>query len=309
MPFSQTKGKKMECRETYHRGGLPQRVAASVEEFMPLPAVGLKVLEMLVDPAIEVADLESVLQGDVTLVSSVLKLANSAFYGFRRQVISLRHALVLLGKGEVQGLVFSKVMLQAFEVSEGRQKEIMVQTWEHFLECALAAESIAEQCGAESSVCFLGGMLHDIGKLILIQKFLEEIEGMGHYQQIVEEDGLKIEKEIFGCGHNDLGAQLLRRWMFPPQLIEMVQEHHNYEGIAGCRTSSQVLILANLLSRWLALTDGEERHPGTEEVRSLLLRCGAESKIIPDEKTLLLMRDAFRQKVVDRADLLEMLAM
>jgi putative nucleotidyltransferase with HDIG domain len=289
---------------------LHKRVSACVEDFAPLPAVAMRVMDMVADPDTMAADLESVLQGDVSLVTAVLKLANSAFYGLRRQVISLRHALVLLGKNEVRGLVISRVMFQAFKVPAGRQKILMLGVWKHSLECALAAECIAEQCGAENSVYFLGGMLHDIGRLVIVQKFLKEIEDLDHYGQLVEKSGLEVELKLLGCGHNELGSQLLHRWMFPPQLVEMVQNHHNYDGIAACGRSSQILILANLLSRWAVLKDLEGKDEAQEAgLFALLLRCGADSKIIPDEKALVEMESAFRLRLEERADLLEMLKM
>ncbi len=138
---------------------LHKRIFASVEGFAPLPAVAMRVMDMTAEPDTMAVELETVLQGDVSLVAAVLKLANSAFCGFRRQVVSLRHALTLLGKSEVQSLVLSQVMFQAFKVTTGRQKALMTGVWRHSLECALAAECVAERCDIEDSVYFLGGML------------------------------------------------------------------------------------------------------------------------------------------------------
>jgi HD-like signal output (HDOD) protein len=129
--------------------------------------------------------------------------------------------------------------------------------------------------------------------------------------QPVDKNGLDGELELLGCSHNELGSQLLHRWMFPPQLVEMVQTHHSYDGIAACGCTSRVLILANLLSRWTVLKDLEEKDEAQEAAAlfALLLRCGADSKIIPDETALVEMENAFRKRLEERADLLEMLKM
>jgi putative nucleotidyltransferase with HDIG domain len=282
-----------------------------VEEFAPLPSVAMRVMSLVADPDTCAADLESVLQGDVALVASVLKLANSAFYGLRRQIVSLKHALLLLGKNEVQSIVLSQVLFQAFKVPDGEQKTIMVNVWKHSLECALAAECVADHCGDDSSVYFLGGMLHDIGKLIIVQKFLKEFEDLDHYGQLVELDSFESELERLGCGHNELGAQLLNRWMFPVQLVKIVREHHDYSTIVECDRSSQIMVLANLLCKWTSLKDQEEPNKREEEEAflSLLLRCGVDSKRIPDEESLSELEDAFRQRLEERAELLEMLQM
>ncbi len=299
-------------KDSSELGLLHKRVSACVEDFEPLPAVALRVMSMAADPDTTAADLEPVLQGDISLITAILKLANSAFYGLRRQVVSLRHALLLLGKSEVQSLVFARIMFRTFKIRKGRQKLIMADVWKHSLECALAAECIAEQCDDDGSLYFLGGMLHDLGKLVIVQQFFKEIEHKKHYGQLVEEDDLEDEHEVLGCGHDQLGSQLLRRWMFPPQLVEMVKEHHCYDGIAGCGHPSQVLIIADLLSRWVVLRDSEGKG-GDENWKSsfllLLLRCGKATKIIPDEEALVLMEDAYRKRLEERGDLLEMLQM
>ncbi|AGF78148.1 putative domain HDIG-containing protein [Desulfocapsa sulfexigens DSM 10523] len=295
-------------RSSHQSCPLHKRVSSSVEAFAPLPSVAMKVMSVVADPETTAKELETVLQGDISLVTAVLKLANSAFYGLRRQVISLRHALLLLGRSEVQGLVLSRVMFQAFKVPKGLQKDVMAGVWRHSLECALAAEYVAEQCGEEGSVYFLGGMLHDIGKLLILQQFSTEIEDLEHYSRLAKKEGVEVETALLGCGHNELGSQLLHRWMFPTLLVEMVQSHHDYDEIRVYERPVQVLIIADLLSRWAVLKnlegDSEEQR---DSLSVLLQRCGAESKIIPDKTILAEMESGFRQRLQERKELLEML--
>ncbi len=292
---------------------LQSKIISSIESFAPLPSVAMRVLDMVADDTTTAADLEDVLRSDVSLVTSVLKLANSAFYGVRRQVDSLRHALLLLGRSEVQSLVLSRVMFQAFKSPQGVQKTLMVGVWKHSLECALAAESISMQLGEGDSIFFLGGMLHDVGKLVVIQKFIQDIEGFDHYDALDEEDGLQMELEALGCGHGELGAMLLHRWMFPAELEEMVRMHHNYTRIASCKRVCQILILANLLCRWVSAQDlfktGGSNEASVIALRGMLLRCGEASEIITSEGSLVQFEHAYRKYLVDKVDLLEILQM
>jgi len=116
--------------------------------------------------------------------------------------------------------------------------------------------------------------------------------------------------DFLGCGHNELGAQLLRRWMFPPQLVAMVQEHHDYQHIAFCERSSQILMLADLLSRLFVAKKPETRDEELEEVfQTQLLRCGADSTLIPDEKGLARLEERYGKKLEERAELIELLQM
>ncbi len=292
---------------------LRARIVSSIDAFAPLPSVAMRVLDMVADSETTAGDLEEVLRSDVSLVTSVLKLANSAFYGVRRQVDSLRHALLLLGKSEVQSLVLSRVMFQAFKNPKGVQKTMMVGVWKHSLECGLAAETISRQLGEGDSIFFLGGMLHDVGKLIVIEKFLEEIDGFEHYETLDEEDGLVVELNLIGCGHDELGAMLLHRWMFPEELEQMVRVHHDYNGIASCSRVEQILILANLLCRWVVAQDllekGEGKEAGVIALRGILLRAGDASGIISSTGSLVQMEYAYRKYLTEKADLLEMLQM
>lgn len=292
---------------------LQSRIVSSIEAFAPLPSVAMRVLDMIADSETSAADLEDVLRSDVSLVTSVLKLANSAFYGVRRQVDSLRHALLLLGKSEVQSVVLSRVMFQAFKNPKGVQKAMMVGVWRHSLECGLAAESISRQLGEDGSIFFLGGMLHDIGKLVVIQKFLEEIDGFEHYDTLTEEDGLMVELDLIGCGHDELGAMLLHRWMFPEQLEKMVRVHHDYNNIASYNRVEQILILANLLCRWVVTQDllekGEGREAAAIALRGILLRAGEASGIISSAGNLVQMEYAYRKYHAEKAELLDMLQM
>lgn len=292
--------------------GLQQKVASCVETFAPLPSVCMRVLSVVADSGTTAADLEAVVKGDISLVTSVLKLANSAFYGVRRQVDSLRHALLLLGKSEVQSLVLSRVMFQAFKVPVGARKDVMVSVWRHSLECALAAETIAVQIDEGSPVFFLGGMLHDIGKLVIIQKFFPNIDDFESYSELSEEDGLEVELEALGCGHDELGAMLLHRWMFPEELEDMLRQHHNYNNISNCGRACQVLILANTLCRWVAAQDLQKQGDGSgervDDLRELLLRCGEESKIMPSVESLEQMELSYRKGLEAKSDLLDMLS-
>ncbi len=290
---------------------LYKRVAACVEGFAPLPAVAMRVLDLVTDSDTTVDDLEEVMQGDVSLVVAVLKLANSAFYGLRRQVGSLKHALTLLGKSEVQNLILVKVLFRSFKASDSHQQIVMTTIWRHSLECAIAVECVGEQAGEENPLFFLAGMLHDIGRVLIVSEFFEEIEDVESYGNpgsIVHKD---IEEGIFGCSHDKLGSQLLFRWMFPTELVDVIAEHHDYGTIAEKGHVSKVLILANLLTCKVTLEDWDHLETNREkelaDVKVLLGTCGKESGLLPDDESLEKAEALYRQRLAERAELLELM--
>ncbi len=291
---------------------LYKRVSSCVEGFAPLPSVAMRVLDLVTDPDTTVADFEKVLQGDVSLVAAVLKLANSAFYGLRRQVDSLRHALTLLGKSEVQNLILMKVLFRSFRATDNHQQGIMTAIWRHALETATAAEAIGTVVDEESPLLFLGGMLHDIGKVLIVSEFFSEVEKLESYGIPGGISNEAEEQEIFGCGHSKLGGQLLYRWLFPVHLVDIVAQHHDYDTIAEKEVAGRILILANLLSCLVTLMEWEHTVMNREEelaqVRSLLLSCGEASGLIRDAESLDSIIDLYRQRLEDRRDLLELMA-
>ena len=289
-----------------------KQVASCVEGFAPLPSVAMRVLDLMTDPDTTVADLEEVLQGDVSLVAGVLKLANSAFYGLRRQVDSLRHALTLLGKSEVQNLILMNVLFRSFKATSSLQQGIMSDIWRHALETATAAEAIGAVVGEESPLLFLGGMLHDIGKVLIVSEFFVEVEKLDSYGVPGGLTDEVEEQQVFGCSHAKLGSQLLFRWLFPVHLVDIVAQHHDYDTIAEKETTCRILILANLLSCQVTLTDWdhveENRENELAQIQALLLRCGEDSGLLPDTESLETVEQAYRKRLEDRKDLLELMA-
>ncbi len=292
---------------------LHSKVVATIESFAPLPSVAMRVLEILADPQAQIADLEAVLRSDLSLVTSVLKLANSAFFGVRRQVDSLRHALLLLGRSEVQSLVVSRMMFRAFAECNVVQKAMIREVWTHSLRCAIAAETLSKETAQDDPICFLGGMLHDIGRIVVILKFAQDGSGFHNYETLSEEEGLEMECNILGCGHDELGTMLLHRWMFPETLGSMVRNHHDYDGIGSHSPMVQILILADILSRLVVaqdLLEEKKSEPAVvESLYELLYSCWKKTSILDSDISIERLLRIYRNNIVAKSDLLALLQM
>ncbi len=191
-----------------------------------LPSVARKVLEMVNNADTSNSQLCSVIEKDQTISASILKIANSAFYGLRQEVTSLNQAIVILGFNALRDLVITvstKLQYKNFGITE----QMM---WDHSIGAAIAAKRIAAGRGKDlEEIAFLGGLMHDFGKVVMNN------EAPDAYLQVMQDsynEGIQpmaAEDNVFGYNHTEIGPLVLSEWGFPPMLIEVLKNHHlNY---------------------------------------------------------------------------------
>ncbi len=181
--------------------------------------------QMIENEKVSLFQIAEYIEKDYNLTIKLLKLANSAFYGFPRKISTVKQALMFLGVNVLKILV---ITIPAFEAIQKENYEL----WEHLTGVATCAKIIAEQTNIsdpiEIATIATAGLLHDIGKIIEIFIFKEE------FQKIVsstsqEKTFYQAEKETIGIDHAEIGAFLMNQWIFPENLIEPVLFHHNPE--------------------------------------------------------------------------------
>lgn len=242
-----------------------------VGEFPPLPAIVSKILVLTSDPESSIDDLKVLVEAEVSLSASLLKLANSPFFGLCRKVASIPHALTVLGLDEVQNLVLAKVMFNTFKRLRNKG-DLINGLWKHSFHCGLASTVIAKRIGHYSSDFFVAGLIHDIGKMVIYLALnkdnLEKLYGEVHPLQEVEVELIRL-----GVDHQYLGAELVRSWMFPESLQYGVGYHHQPEKAPACLEVPLVLSLADMLVRYLDY--GRESDTAVQLAESWLATPGA----------------------------------
>ncbi|MEJ5252108.1 MAG: HDOD domain-containing protein [Chthonomonadetes bacterium] len=215
-------------RKPVNTEGLEQAIRESLDRLPPMPAVITRVMEMTNDPNCTAQELQRVIGMDEVLSSKVLRLVNSARYGFPRRITTLSHAIILLGFETVRNLAIGVaavrlVLRHGVACPVNRQR-----FWEHSLETALAASTLARHLRKDLILreeMFLTGLLHDLGILFLSQNFPEE------YRAVVEhcgslEEAPAVEQEVFGITHCEVGARMVEYWNLPPVFAEVMLHHH-----------------------------------------------------------------------------------
>ncbi len=201
-------------------------LADRVNDLQPLPEVATRVMQLAESTEFSAGDLAAVVSSDQALTAKLLRLANSAYYGFSRRIATVRDAVVLLGFREVRALAMAASVMDLFSTRH-RGPFNLDLFWGHSVAAALVAESLAKETGyAAPEESYTAGILHDVGKLILNQYMPQE------YAAVVEialGQGLPIhqaEQRTLGFTHAAVGAKLAERWRFPPQLTAAVGDHH-----------------------------------------------------------------------------------
>jgi len=240
-----------------------QQLAASLDSLPTLPAIHQRILRELQAPQPSMAHLGELIAQDMGLSATMLKLINSSFFGFRSPVSSPVFAVSLLGLDVISGLVISTGLFQSFNPSRfpGYRLDGL---WRHSLNTGLVCRAIARAEELDTSSqddLYLAGILHDIGKLVLLNSAPEL------YARTIaacQRDNVAIwrsETAVLSCTHAELGAYLLSLWGFSETIIPWINAHHMPRAYPGGDTLLAGIVHAgNALEHELNLTHPEYDH-------------------------------------------------
>ncbi len=210
-----------------------------------MPPVAAAVVQKCGDPDTDVKSLAELISRDAALTVRVLRIANSGFYSMRREIESVQQSIVLLGFSSLRSLVVAAALKDVF-ARFGLAERLL---WDHAVAGGIAAAMLATRVGGFSpSDVFVGGLIHDVGKLLM------HANAEARYQEVTravyagESDAVSAEMEIFGFDHALVGALLLEKWELPGRLARAVRGHHDPESSDDeARPLAALLQLADLL--------------------------------------------------------------
>lgn len=224
----------------------PKVLRHKVESINTLPTVPsvLKRLSTLIEkPRITIVEISAFISNDPALTTKVLKMVNSAIYGFPGRIASVSHATMLLGLNVIKGLLLG---VSVFELMQ----KTMSGLYEHSLACAIASRVIAQKKNLkEPEEISVAGLLHDIGKVILILEFAEQYEAAIKEAKEKKLSIFEAERNQFDATHADVGGWLAEKWRFPRNLIEVIEFHHRPALAKNAPLEAAIVHVADLLVR------------------------------------------------------------
>ena len=200
-----------------------------LQDLPPLPAVIVRVMQTVNDPNTSAADLNRLIAADQALASKVLRLVNSSYYGFPRKISTITNAVVILGFNTVRNLTTSLGVFNAFDTRGQRTALDRDAFWAHSIGVAVAAGVIARRKGIGSKSVeevFIGGLMHDIGKLFLDQYFPDQYAIAIKLASAARISIWESEKTALGVGHALVGKRIAEKWNLPHSLTSMITLHH-----------------------------------------------------------------------------------
>jgi putative nucleotidyltransferase with HDIG domain len=246
-----------------------------------LPTVVTKMIELVDNPKTSASSLAKLISTDQALTAKILKLANSSYYGFPREISTVNLAIVVLGFNTVKDMGLSVSVLDDFPDMENIEHFEMSRFWEHSNGVGVGAKMLADAVGyRDSDEAFVAGLLHDVGKLVLNQYLHADFVKVLQKTFATKEELIKCEIDVIGTTHAQVGAWLAEKWQLPRRIVSSIEYHHNPEHVKSNLDLIMFTHLADILCRRAGVgTSGNciepVINPAVEEVlKKMGIPCG-----------------------------------
>lgn len=238
----------------------PRHVAASQVELASFPEICQLIREVANDPRASSTRLAEIISRDTSLCANLLRLVNSPLYGFPNKVDSIPRAVTLIGTRELCTLTYGVVAVRFFRGIPSTYLD-MLRFWKHAAACGVFARILASFIGGmDEERAFVAGLLHDIGRLVLVSKYPVASARALAKAQSQNLPLHETELETFGFHHARVGSHLLKAWHFPDSLRDMVSFHHEPLKAHNVQEAA-MLHLADVLSVSMDLATGGAPRP------------------------------------------------
>ncbi len=228
-----------------------------IDDLPGLPDVILEAIRLLEQPDVTVERVISSIQMDQAIVSKILSLVNSSFYGFRGKIKNISQAIVLLGFDAVKNAILSVTILDIFSKTDRESGFDPRSFWLHSIGTGVISQVIGHhlKCDHEENF-FISGILHDIGKLAIIKIFPEKFFMILEEIKIKDEPMVQGERAVLGIDHGDIGYMLAEKWSLPRDIQEAIGLHHCPWNAKENRTMCATVYLSDILCRALDIGYG-----------------------------------------------------
>lgn len=199
-----------------------QTVVKSIKDLPPMPAVAIKVLELLGDPNVKYEKLGEAISADPAVSARLLKVSNSAFYSMNRQIKTLSHAIAIVGERTLRSLVLA-ASLEGMNKSYGLLEKLL---WEDSIGCAVGCRILARRFATvDPEEAFLAGLFRHLGKIVMNYSDPDSFRSLVEAAYEEGTNTAELEGRYFPYAHAVVGAAVLDKWNFNRSLV-MTTLHH-----------------------------------------------------------------------------------
>jgi HD-like signal output (HDOD) protein len=224
-----------------------KEIITSIGALPSLPSVYSKLQKALNTPDVTADDVAAIIEQDIAMTAKLLQLVNSSFFGLFQKVESASRAVTLLGLDTIKILVLGVKIFAEIQVDNSIFPLDLL--WQHSMIVAQCSKKIAQDAAQDVTVvsnAFISGMLHDIGRLLLMSQMAESYMPLIHSAQERDLQLMELEKQHYSATHGDIGAYLTGLWGFTGDIVEAVAFHNNLSGYpANSFTSAMAVHVAD----------------------------------------------------------------
>mgnify|MGYP006275326337 CR=1 FL=1 len=237
--------------------GLRQSIISSLgsKAIPSMPKASHQAFQLATNPNADARDYIEVLEADEGLSARVLKIANSVFYDRGGGSKTIEQAVAVIGIAELKGLLNASALSGIFPLKH----PLRAQFWAHNIASALTARQICRMClPASSDQAFLGGMMHDVGKLLLLQQHTDLYERVFRHGIANSLESTVAESEEYPFNHTHVGQAIGEQWNFSPDLLQIIKCHHDQWKDIEPKSLVGIVKASSIVSHSLGLGAGKD---------------------------------------------------
>ncbi|MBK8001098.1 MAG: HDOD domain-containing protein [Verrucomicrobia bacterium] len=222
-----------------------------VKSLPPAPRILPELLSLLRKDDIDADRVVKLIAFDPGITAAVLRLCNSAYFAGASPASDLQEAVTRLGFRQVYQLVAA---VSGSKMLGPAQKGYGIdagELWEHSVVSAVASQLIARNCGEDESLAFTATLLHDIGKIVLVEALEHIYTDLVENSQSEQTPLIETEKRLLGVQHAEIGGRLLARWNFPENIVNAVWFHHQPSGAQAHQRLASFVYLGNMVAYFM----------------------------------------------------------
>lgn len=276
-------------------------IAGKISGLPTLPTVVSKMIDLVDNPRTTTKSLAKLISHDPALTARILKLANSAYYGFSREISTVDTAIVVMGYNAVKEMGLSLSVYDTFKNVNSVQGFDVSSFWEHSVAVGVASRFLARKFKVgDPAEMFVAGLLHDIGKMILLQYLPNDFNLVVQTMADEEIAYFSAEERILGITHGEIGYILAKRWHLPACISACIYAHHFPDRSSDFGRESAIVDLADFVCHRAKI--GNSDHRPNAEYDSLALHLISDSAEISESDIILIQEELFIE--LDRSDML-----
>lgn len=225
------------------------RLFSGDKQLPTLPVLFAQLTKMLDNPFVSNKKISELIMKDQAMVSRIFRMSNCALYGTRQEITNLTNAITFLGTETIRNLILQISLVRIFQHADDEIPDFSINMfWEHSLGAAYFTNAVVKKLNLPvSDSYYIGGLLHDIGKLLIYQFYPQQFNAIVKKQLKDDMVDYDAEEEVLGVSHQDIGAFLAEKWKFKKEILESIRDHH--KALPSLSLHAAVIRISNLFTK------------------------------------------------------------